>query len=248
MPADDLPIDALKKHFELEDSSVSPITSMVLDVVSRLPSPWPIDKAITFLKDRIAADSKERIRIMLETCNEVLRKHDERLRELSAALSEEEREKWCEMISGLVLDAARRAVITRAKDRVKRLGLILANGVAEPKQTDGDEVEEMMRIAMEVNDNDLHYLGELVRIERDQVVALGRIPRYPANRAWELGFWGADADGEIDSVFSKLESYGLVSRIPPPTNVNSTADFQNRYALLKKGLRFVNLIQQEADQ
>lgn len=51
----------------------------------------------------------------------------------------------------------------------------------------------------------------------------------------------------LDSVFSKLESYGLVARIPPPNNLNITADFQNRYARLSKGLRFVELARSSAD-
>ena len=34
--------------------------------------------------------------------------------------------------------------------------------------------------------------------------------------------------------FSKLESYGLVSSIPPP-NLNLMAEYQNRYGLLRKG-------------
>jgi hypothetical protein len=47
-------------------------------------------------------------------------------------------------------------------------------------------------------------------------------------------------------VFSKLESYGLVARIPPPNNLNISADFQNRYVLLKKGARFATLIREAA--
>jgi hypothetical protein len=47
---------------------------------------------------------------------------------------------------------------------------------------------------------------------------------------------------ELDSVFNKLESYGLVTRIHPPNNINIMADYQSRYVLLPKGVRFVALI------
>jgi hypothetical protein len=47
-------------------------------------------------------------------------------------------------------------------------------------------------------------------------------------------------------VFRKLESYGLTARIPPPNNLNIMDGFQNRYVLLKKGLRFVDFIPQKA--
>jgi hypothetical protein len=63
---------------------------------------------------------------------------------------------------------------------------------------------------------------------------------------WEQGFWGTRIIPEIDSVFSKLESYGLVARIPPPNNLNIMADYQNRYVLLKKGVRFVTLTREAA--
>ena len=38
------------------------------------------------------------------------------------------------------------------------------------------------------------------------------------------------------------------SRLAPPNNLNILADFQNRYVLLKKGLRFVTLIREAASQ
>ena len=151
-----------------------------------------------------------------------------------------------EVARQLLLDAARKAENTRAKDRVKRIGLILANVVTEQRQTDADEVEEMMRIAMELSDRDIQPLRELVRVEGPTVQAQGRLERYDAHTRWEQGSWGTRVDSELDSVFSKLESYGLVSRIPPPNNLNITADFQNRYVLLRKRLRFVNLIRSVA--
>jgi hypothetical protein len=143
----------------------------------------------------------------------------------------------------LLLDAARKAENTRAKARVKRIGLILANAVVEPKPTDADEIEEMMRVATELSDRDIEPLRELVRIEGDAVRAQGRVARYDAHTRWEQGSWGTRIVPELDSVFSKLESYGLVSRIPPPNNLNILADYQNRYVLLPKGARFVDLVQ-----
>jgi hypothetical protein len=116
----------------------------------------------------------------------------------------------------------------------------------EPRAADADEVEEMMRVAMEVSDRDMVFLRELVRIEGNQLAARDHIPRYDAHSAWISGFWGDRAVPEVDSVFQKLESYGLVTRIAPPNNHNIMADIQNRYVLLPKGLRFVNLIKSRA--
>ena len=63
------------------------------------------------------------------------------------------------------MDAVRKAVNTRAMERVKRIGLILAHGFTESEAIDSDEIEEMMRVAMEVSDKNVPYLRELVRID-----------------------------------------------------------------------------------
>ena len=246
MPADDHPLDALKRQFELEDSSRSPITKTALDILSRLPLIWPFDTALAMLKDHFAADSLDRLEVMLQTCINEVKKHAHEIHNLKQTLSPEESQRRTDVAKDLLVDATRKAFNTRAIERVKRIGLILANGTIEPKPTDGDEIEEMMRVAMELGDNDIRYLGELVHIEGEQVASQGRVTRYSAHTMWEKGFWGTRVESELDSVFSKLESYGLVARIPPPNNLNIMDDFQNRYVLLKKGLRFVNLIQERA--
>lgn len=85
--------------------------------------------------------------------------------------------------------------------------MILANGIV-PQVIDGDGTEEMMRIAMELSGQDVVYLGELVKLEGERVRASGRLERYDAHTRWEGGPWGTRPDGELDSTFSKLESYG----------------------------------------
>ena len=103
-----------------------------------------------------------------------------------------------------------------------------------------------MRIAMSISDGDILHLQELVRVEGQMIERLGRVERYTAYKAWEQCSWGTRIEGELDSVFSKLVSYGLTAQIPPPNNMNIGADFQNRYVLLSKGLRFTNLIRRKA--
>jgi hypothetical protein len=246
MPADDHPFDALEKQLEMEALSVSPVTKVVLSVASHLPLKWPFNKAVEMLKVRLVAGSSERIGLMLETCMSEVRKHESQIKELSEKKPPEEVRVREEISTELLLDAARKAENTRAKERVRRIGIILANAVLQPTRTDADEAEEMMRIAMELSDRDVQLLGELVRIEGAMLQTQAHIPRYDAHHKWEEGFWRTRIDPEIDSVFSKLESYGLVVRIPPPNNLNIMADYQNRYVLLKKGLRFSTLTRQAA--
>jgi hypothetical protein len=241
MAIDDHPFDALEKHIKLEQSSVSPITKLLLMLCSLVSWMWPFDKAFAFLKDRAGVDSAHKTGVMLEACMNGVRKHEAELQALRAALSpsaEKERE---ETTAALVVDAAQKAILTRSIKRIQRIGVILAKGVTQ-KTLLPDHIEEMMRVAMELGDTDVDYLGELVRIEGDMIASQGRIARYDAHTKWEHGRWGTNINPELDSVFSKLASYGLVSPIPPPNNLNIMADFQNRYALLPKGLHFFTLI------
>lgn len=246
MPADDHPFDALEHQFEMEDLSVSPVAKKVLDIASAISLAPPFDKIVQKVREHLATDSVERVRIMLETCMNVVRKQGDeidRLRERTETKGMRLRE---DVLKELLLDAARKAESTRARERVRRIGLILANAVVEPKPPDADEVEEMMRIATELSDRDVEFLRELIRIEGPLLETTDHIPRYDAHQKWENGWWGNKVIPEIDSAFSKLESYGLVARVSPPNNLNITADFQNRYVLLNKGTRFADLIQEAA--
>ena len=246
MPIDDNPIDALKHRFEMEDLSTSPITGRVLQIASSLPLISPLDKVIEWLKTHLSADAAERDRLMLETVAAEVVRHGEELEQTKKILTDQASRMSEEVLGPLLVDAARKAENTRSKERVRRIGLVLANAMIETGPADADEIEELMRVATELSDRDVELLRELVRIEGAVVQAQGRIPRYDAHMLWEQGWWGTRVLPELDSVFSKLESYGLVSRIAPPNNQNIMADFQNRYVLLAKGERFVALIKSRA--
>lgn len=241
MAIDDHPFDASEKQFKLEDSSLSPVTKILLNLAMLISWPWPFDKAFSYLRDRSGADPAQRAKVMLEACMNEVRKHDAEISEIKKNLSGGAAKAREDATADLVVDATRKAVNTRSLKRVERIGIILANGVVQ-KTLHSDRIEEMMRIAMELDDVDLRYLAELVRIEGDTVSASGRVTRHRAYTAWESGTWGNGTDPELDSVFSKLASYGLVVQIPPPNNLNIMADFQNRYALLPKGLHFCALV------
>ena len=245
MPADEHPFDALEKQFQMEGLSVSPVTKALVSVASLLPLRWPLDAAVQWMKDHNAADSLERMALMLDTCMKEVRKHDVEIRALRESLSRQGLEAKVEVSRALLLDAARKAEGTRSKERVRRIGIILANTIIEPKPPDEDEAEEMMRVAMELTDRDIELLRELIGVQ-GSLFEHGHVPRFQAHMAWEHASWGTRIDPELDSVFSKLESFGLVARIPPPNNLNLYADFQNRYVLLTKGLRFEKLIRQAA--
>jgi|SRR5581483_5458534 len=99
----------------------------------------------------------------------------------------------------LLLDAARKAEATRSESRVRRIGLILANALIQSRPTDPDEVEEMMRVAMELSDRDIELLADLIHIEGDILENAPHIERHMAYNLWERGPWGSRVDPELDS-------------------------------------------------
>ncbi len=254
---DDFPPDALEKQFQMEDSSVSPVSRVLLKLLSHLvpvvksdlsaPYGEILNRFMVWLRERNSADSSVRIQLMVATLRDEMRKMDHSLRALTESLSSDQLDSRVRTAFDLFLDGARKAEQTRSEDRVRRIAIILGNAAVSAQPINADDVEEQMRVAMDVGDTDLKYLRELVRITGRTVADQGRITRGNAYQQWEHGFWGTRINPEIDSVFSKLESFGLVSRIPPPNNLNISADFQSRYALLPKGLSFSQSITSHAD-
>lgn len=245
MAIDD-PLDAIQKQLELEESSSSSIGQRMIEILETSPKGWFLDAIVRTLAGAGKADDRHKTKVLIDTLVSEVGRLSKEVEDLRKKIPPMEFKTRTEASSRLLIDAFRKAMTTRAVERVKRIGIILANGIVEPRAIDEDEIEEMMRIASELTDKDVSYLRDLVNVEGDLVKLNGRIERYQAHKQWEHGPWGTRVDGQIDSIFSKLESYGLVSRIPPPNNLNIGADFQNRYVLLAKGLRFAELTKQKA--
>src|ERR1700722_7132112 len=188
MPIDDHPFDALENRYKMEDVFASPITRKILEASSAFEFIWPLNQIVEKITGSIGADSIDRIRIGLEACMEEVRKLGAEIKRLQATPSSpQESEKRTETLKDLVVDASRKAESTRSKDRIKRIGLILAHVIVEPKMPDGDEAEEMMRTAMDLGDRDVELLRELIRIEGHILKSQDFIPRFTAHTEWEKG-------------------------------------------------------------
>jgi hypothetical protein len=246
MAIDDNPIEVLRKQFELEDISKSPVSEVVVKITAELakllPLPLALQSVLQKVNDRIRTDGVERIAIMLTTVADVVLKHDRDISQLRESRTAEQRKARDEQEARLVVDGARRASTTRSITRVERIGIILARAISAPAPPDEDEIEEMMRIATELTDIDVIYLRDLVGLQARYLEGRSHVERYSAYQSWAHGPWGDKVDPTLDSVFHKLESYGLVSAIAPNNTFNVMADIQTRFALLPKGKRFAELI------
>jgi hypothetical protein len=246
MAIDDNPIEVLRKQFELEDISKSPVTEQVVKITAELAKFLSFTSALQSILqkvgERIRTDSVERIAIMLTTVADVVLRHDRDISQLRESQSAEQKKARDEQEARLVVDGARRASATRSITRVERIGIILARTISAPIPPDEDEIEEMMRIATELTEVDVTYLRDLVSLQAQYLQGRSHVERYTAYQSWVNGPWGDRVDPTIDSVFHKLESYGLVSAIAPNNTFNIMADIQTRFALLPKGRRFAELI------
>ena len=240
----DDPLDALNKQFENEERSSDPVLKRLVDLASVLPLPWQVDKIVQRIIGYLKADRQEKIELTINVIRDELRRHESRLREIATANREEGERKFQEWLP-LVKDGVEKAQRTRANERIVRIGKILAKSLVADQSPKPDDVEEMMRIAMELSDREVELLGEIVRFQGGMLDESGRVPRYQAWQSWETGSWGAAPVGQLESVFSKLESFGLVSRIAPPNNLNILADIASRYSLLRKGVQFIGFVSQK---
>lgn len=231
-------------QLELEDSSSSNIGRALLTKLQLLPLPWPLNAAVHTVDKQIENDRYDRLEVFLQTIADTMKaiqeptdQHNRRVDDLEAT---QRTERTCKLFA----EGARRVSGTRSISRVVRIGIVLARGVTEEKLPDEDEIEEMMRIARELTEQDIDYLKELVRINGETAKRNGRADRYSAFQLWVNSRWGESRNPEIDSVCSKLESFGLVASVPGKSTLNIMADVQNRYELLPKGLRFAKLNKQ----
>jgi hypothetical protein len=147
----------------------------------------------------------------------------------------------------LLLDGQRRARVIRAKERVQRIAMILRNAAYSEPSPVPDDVEEMMRIAMELGDRDILALSLIAESASGNSWA----DRLSWQHAWDLFKrvpWRARAfsDSDVESVCSKLASFGLLARLDIPPNQNMTTSMHNGYELLQKGKAFLQFIRSEA--
>ena len=240
----DDPLDALDKQFENEERSTDPVLKRLIDLASVLPLPWQVDKIVQRIIGYLRADRLEKIELTINAIRDELRRHEGRLHEIAATNAEEAERKFQEWLP-LVKDGIEKAQRTRGHERIVRIGKILAKSLVATDSPKPDDVEEMMRIAMELSDRDVELLAEIVRVQGSMLDTSGRVPRYQAWQSWENGSWGAVPSGQVESAFSKLESFGLVSRVAPPNNLNIMADVASRYSLLRKGVEFVSFVRQK---
>lgn len=253
MPVDD-PISALQTLNESDARQRSPIAARAkafIDIIKLFLSPGDaltpgaMSAAVSWWERRSLENLDELVAVLASelqhrgTQIQTLIDSDQSHREFV------ERE-----LPGLIWDALRRSQEIRAKDRLRRLATILAHAAGAGRECLADFTEEMFRIAMELDERDVLVLKEVVRCQAARIQQhTGRVRPFDAYSVFPMITSALSAhgfvEGEVDSICSKLESFGLVSRTE--RNVSLIADNPTPYALLKKGVDFLEYIKPAED-
>jgi hypothetical protein len=182
------------------------------------------------------------------------------MRRVNAKLADVEqrdqcREEFQQEFPNLVLDGLRKAEQTRAKERVQRLGRILGYAYQEGPRRPLDLAEEMMRITMSLDEQDILVLAWLCDGLRNfYSTATGQVDHEHTNSFWgtvdQQGYTHAQGtpitpqnmpNGDVMSCCAKLQGFGLVVQVRQ--NPGKVAPSTLPYAPLKRGYEFLEYVQ-----
>ncbi len=151
--------------------------------------------------------------------------------------------------SAVVANATLHITRTNVKSRLKRLALLIANGVKED-DLEPESLDDMMRAAVELKGTDVILLGKLYK---SQDPMLGWLQKGEGPQKWHgdiqqvwqsfVNSGGLNPQEHLNyrSSFSRLESAGLIQQIPGAGNFGVG---QEIYALLLEGKRFYERLQE----
>jgi hypothetical protein len=148
-----------------------------------------------------------------------------------------------------VASASLQALRTTRADRLKRLALILANGVKE-NDLGPEGLDDMMRAAIELKDTDISMLGKLCQLWKpllDRVERAQHAPSSPPNLHSEIqNVWhnfGRSLNPaeqlEYRGSFARLQSHGMIQQV----GFSNSEVGREPYVLLEDGAIFYERLQ-----
>lgn len=158
----------------------------------------------------------------------------------------------------LLADADHKARVTRGRDRVRRIAVILSGSARRADQS-SDETEDLMRVAMSLSDLEVRVLGELVKQQKPSFNSdSGRAGYDDVSRYWA----GADrqgyqepnrmpavalgiSEGGLQTACVKLQSFGLVVQIDRSSTFGVLG--LPPFSILSQGIKFVESIKPFAE-
>jgi len=154
----------------------------------------------------------------------------------------------------LLLDGVAKAQQARARERVKRLGQILAYACVQGERKSPELTEELLRVAAGLDEDDVRVLGWLCDGMKDKYsTATGQVDFESANDFWgQVDLHGRTRSrgeppvpaglsmGDLMSCCAKLQAFGLVLQVRQ--NQFKVAPATLPYSPLKKGYEFLEYL------
>lgn len=244
MAIDD-PQDAIDTQLQAEERAASPVHRHLVRALEVLPAGLLSHNLITAgLKNAVllfvSREREARKKVFTDVLVDELRYVKDRLRDLTEESARFIREEF----PALVIDALEKAERTRARDRIERIGRIVAHAAEAGPRDGADYVEEMSRTAMDLTQRDVALLRDMERTHPFRLFKNDdRYIKGSAISVWDRLNWKERgySEQEVESICCKLQSFGLVSSLDLGNRRprGPTSSQQNGYELLQKGMDFV---------
>jgi hypothetical protein len=231
-------IDAAKSQIEFDQPSAAmKATTTILDTLAGLGLKG-LKPYATVMK-LVSAQRDENTRYLVEAVILKLNRLESQIRSIDEA-----HRRWIkETFPGLMVEAISRAEETRSHVRIERLSIIVVQTVMTGPGADLDKADEALRVTVDLNEEDIDILGKMYDEQAKELSRRGFLPELNiANNSWKAlqDKFQIFKSGEIYSICSKLQSFGLVtqvSRIPTTLDLTSTP-----YCILRKGAEYLEAV------
>jgi hypothetical protein len=230
-------IDQAKLQIEYGKKSVAPkIVTSLLEACTAVGLPT---KFSTFIMKKVSDRKEDNVEYLLEAIISRLRSCETELKRLS----DQHKDFIENELPRLVLEAVDRAQQASSRDKLDRLSIIVVHTVLAGPTVNMVEVDEALRITVDLNEQDLDILGKMYDAQANDIGRRGFLPELNiANNSWKAlqDTFQVFKSGEIYSICSKLQSFGLVaqvSRIGTTLDLNSTP-----YCILRKGAEYLETL------
>jgi hypothetical protein len=235
----DNPITAAKRAIERDEQQHPSLAVIRAEKFLGIIVP-PIAPFSKVLGDLVEKKKQENRDLLLQTtASEV-----EKLLDREHVFAEDHKRWVQDELPGLLAEGVAKSEQTRGREKVIRLARVIGHAIAIGPLRPADLASEMMRVAVELSDQDIIVLRDMSRVQAEMLGnRSGRPEINDANSAWarlekESDFFRSG--GEIYSVCLKLQSLGLVMAVE---RLATTLGLQSvPYALLPRGIQFLEYI------
>lgn len=242
----------LKSEAELESpvdkaaARVAGIGAKFLEIVGLTGAGTAVD-LILELK-RLAANKDEANLVyfgeaLVEDIRRLYQSHDEMRRQVEDQLKTKE---FHQAVANATLHITR----TNIEVRLKRVAILIANGIRF-RDLETESLDDMMRAAVELKDDDIRVLEKLCHEQEEIMVKFGEkygdLWPHEVSKNWQNHYFEHSIPGrsgqhylDLKSCLSRLAAFGFIISVPEQKTINSPG--HEPYGLLRQGFDFLQRI------